>query len=288
MPSLLIRKAMRIFRSEWLSSRGKQDSLKQETTLMQSIRKTAATLFTLLLLALAGCSDDDNPKSPGDNTPLVFDFTFQASDAGFSGDFADYPQESEANLELVSERRKLPSGLDSTKYGYFLSGRNQPDDLFMFVKKKLGAQDGIQANVVYNVTLEVQIVTSAASGCMGAGGAPGEAQYMKAGAMDEEPKPVLNDGFYEMNIQKGQQSSGGTDMEVIGDVGNGSGDCSGETWEYKTLKLEGFQVKTGDSAVLWLCAGTDSGYEGINYYYFTSFKATVTPTGLDSLPQGSK
>ncbi len=255
---------------------------------MRPVRNTATTIFALLLLAFAGCSDNDNPNAPGDNTPLVFDFSFQTSDAGFSGDFADYPLDSEANLELVSERRKLPANLDSTKYGYYLSGRNHPDDLFMFVKKKLSAQDGIQANVVYKVTMEIQIATSAASGCVGAGGAPGEAQYMKAGAMEEEPEPELKDGFYEMNIQKGQQSSGGTDMDVIGHVGNESGDCSGETWEYKTLKLEEFPVKTGGDAVLWLCAGTDSGYEGINYYYFTSFKVTVTPTSLDSLPQGSK
>ncbi|MCE5271424.1 hypothetical protein LLH00_09075 [bacterium] len=253
---------------------------------MHNAIKTTAATFAILLLALAGCSDDDNPSAPDGGSPLSFDYSFQSSNEGFSGAFTDYPKASEANLELQFERRKLPSGLDSTKYGLYLSGRNQPDDLFMFVKKKLSSADGLKANVVYKVSLEIQIATPEASGCMGAGGAPGEAQTMKAGAMVTEPKPVLKDGFYELNVQKGQQTTGGTDMEVIGHVGNDSGDCSGETWEYKTLKLEDFAVKTDGSAVLWLAAGTDSGYEGINYYYFTDFKVTLTPTDLDSLPGG--
>jgi len=255
---------------------------------MYNAIKTAAATLAILLLALAlnGCSDDDNPAAPGNNSPLILDYSFQSSSEGFSGVFTDYPQASEASLELQFERRKLPASLDSTKYGLYLSGRNEPDDLFMFVKKKLTSQDGLQANVVYKVTMEVRIATSTASGCMGAGGSPGEAQTMKAGATVTEPKPVLQDGFYELNVQKGQQSTGGTDMEVIGHVGNDSGDCSGETWEFKTLRLEDFAVKTDGSAVLWLAAGTDSGYEGINYYYFTAFKVTLTPTDLDSLPTG--
>ena len=73
-------------------------------------------------------------------------------------------------------------------------------------------------------------------------------------------------------------------MRVIGHVGNSSGDCSGQTWEYKTLTLSNFAVKSDQSRTLWLIAGTDSGYEGMNQYYFTDFTVTVQPTGLDSLP----
>lgn len=241
--------------------------------------------LVLVFALFTGCSDDSNPSAPGGDGELTFDFNFQSSSAGFGGGFADYPEDYTEDMEMTFERRRLPASLDSTKYGLFFSCRNTPDDVFMFVKKKLGAAEGIQPGVVYLVTMEIRIATPEASDCVGAGGAPGEAQYMKAGATVVEPLPVLNDeGFFEMNIRKGQQSGGGEDMEVIGHVGNSSGDCTGETWEFKTLTLTDFAVQTDDSATLWLVAGTDSGYEGINYYYFTDFSVKIEPTSLDSLP----
>jgi len=49
---------------------------------------------------------------------------------------------------------------------------------------------------------------------------------------------------------------------LLGHVGNNSGDCTGNTWEYKTLTLGSFSVQTDIWARIRLIIGTDSGFEG--------------------------
>jgi len=124
--------------------------------------------------------------------------------------------------------------------------------------------------------MTVEFATSAASGCSGIGGPPGESVYLKAGAANFEPKSEAVDGFFEMNIDKGQQAAGGKDAVVLGHVGNNSGDCTGNTWEYKTLTLDSFTVQTDVWSRIWLIIGTDSGFEGRTTLYYTNIKVKLT------------
>lgn len=229
-------------------------------------------------IVFSGCSDESSPIAPGEEEALDFEFTFSTSDEGFKGDFSDYPDEMEEDMNLVFQYTSLPEGFAPDRKGLKIAGSNSSDDLFMYIKKKLGSANGIKPNKVYQMSMTVEFATAAASGCAGIGGSPGESVYLKAGSAKVEPKSQPVDNYYEMNIDKGNQAEGGKDAVLLGHVGNNSGDCTGNTWEYKTLTLGSFSVQTDIWARIWLIIGTDSGFEGRTTLYYTNIKVKLTET----------
>jgi len=135
--------------------------------------------FLCGVLMITGCSSNGgSPSAPVQPQVLEFEFSFAADDEGFSGGFADYPAGEKESYELSFEYKALPADFAPDRKGLFIKGHNHSDDLFMFIKKKLGAEEGIKANTVYNLGLSVEFATSAASGCVGIGGAPGERVFI--------------------------------------------------------------------------------------------------------------
>lgn len=251
-------------------------------------RNIFAVAFTALFVSLAitGCDNDDTPTGPETPQPLNFEFTFQSSDEEFETGFADYPEGAEEQFDLAAGWADLPEhdSLDTGDKGIMLHGSNESDDLFMFVKRGHSSSDGVEADIIYQLDLTVTFATENGSGCSGAGGAPGESVYFKTGATGVEPVSSSVDGFMEMNIDKGQQSVSGDDAVVIGDLANGTSDCSGGLWVYKSLSLSEFYVRASENGDIWLMLGTDSAYEGITTYYITEIDVELTPTDLDSIP----
>ena len=78
-----------------------------------------------------------------------------------------------------------------------------------------------------------------------------------------------------LNLDKGQQATGGENARVIGNVANGINDCSGDKFAFVTHWLENFivQSRTGDQICLFM--GVDSGFEGITQHYITNVKVTL-------------
>ena len=189
--------------------------------------------------------------------------------AGWSGGFADYPVGQEEFYELESGWQALPEGLPGN--GLFISGNNHSDDLFMFIK---GPIDGLKASTPYSLTFKITLATNAPTGCFGIGGAPGESVFLKAGATRVEPEPVMAETNYQMNIDKGNQSQGGTDALVLGNIANSNTDCTNPIYQIKVLQTDAasFQVKTDEGGSLWILVGTDSGYEGITSLYYTQLE----------------
>jgi len=66
----------------------------------------------------------------------------------------------------------------------------------------------------------VEIATRTPSGCFDIGGAPGESVWIKAGATGVEPLPILIGGDLRMNVDVGNQSQGGENAVVLGNVAN--------------------------------------------------------------------
>ena len=69
-----------------------------------------------------------------------------------------------------------------------------------------------------------------------------------------------------MNVDKGNQGSGGTDAQVLGDFANLE-DCESSDFTYQlkelsNLELPEFEVTTDVNGDAWLILGTDSGFEG--------------------------
>ena len=203
---------------------------------------------------------------------LAFTYDFSQGMQGFVADFADYPPAHEEIYELTSDYRPLPSPLEPDP-ALYISGVNRSDDLFMFFKGQVGS---LVPGAAYEVSVSVEIATGTPSGCFGIGGAPGESVWIKAGASEVEPSPVLEGTWLRMNIDIGRQSNGGADAVVLGNVANSRSCEQPRQWERKVFPVQSIPASVSASAdgQAWLLFGVDSGFEGRTDIYFT--RATVT------------
>jgi hypothetical protein len=91
---------------------------------------------------------------------------------------------------------------------------------------------------------------------------------MKAGAVPAAPSRSLDeDGFWRMDLEKGNQASGGADMPVLGHIGNEL-ECPDETYALKSFSIESFSARTSTSGTLHVVIGTDSGFEGTTTLFY--------------------
>lgn len=220
----------------------------------------------LFLFLLSGCSEGSRGEE------AVIDFTLGTK--GFTAGFSDYPVGQERFFELEDDYRPLPPPLESLGSALFISGNNHSDDLFMFYKGRIG---GLEPGKAYRVSFRVEFATSVPGGCVGIGGSPGESVYVKAGASEVEPMAVNTGGYYQMNVDKGDQSSRGVNAAVLGDVANSQA-CGEEApeWELKEVSGGGpVEATANGEGSLWLFFGTDSGFEGTTSLYYTRIRAIL-------------
>lgn len=199
---------------------------------------------------------------------LSFSYTFEEDAEGWTGDFTDLPVDYDEDMyELEFGYESLPEELAEYGNALMISGQNRSDDLFMYVKKVLTADDGIEPDTTYRITFEVEFATNAPAGAVGVGGPPGEAVWVKVGAADVEPVPMeiieASVPFYVLNVDKGRQNEDGENALRIGDVAKV--ECGEfEVYELKTLdnRSEPLEIKSDAQGNLWIFVGTDSGFEG--------------------------
>lgn len=203
-------------------------------------------------------------------------FTFDFSDGyeGWSGDFADYPagMSDSVNYQLQFLRTTLPAPLNTSKFGLKISGNNHSDDLFMFIKRKISS---LLPNTTYRLLFHFELASKAPTNAVGVGGAPGEGVTIKAGASKIEPMKVKLGTDYRMNIDKGNQKIGGVDMDVLGHVG-----VTDTTTVFTLISRSNtthlFTTTTNAVGEIWVCIGTDSGFEALTTLYYTKIKLVFT------------
>jgi len=236
-----------------------------------SLRQGNRGIFSAFLLAffaiLAGCGNED---------PQTIRLDFTQGTQGWVGGFADYPVGQDAFYELEVDYRLLPAPLNTSQNAQYISGNNHSDDLWMYYKGRVAGLDG---NRRYAVRFEVEIATNIPNGCTGVGGAPGEGVSVKVGASTIEPEAVVVGGDWRMNVDKGQQTNGGKNALVVGDVANSVHCGEPPRWELKQLSSgsDSLEVETDGSGSVWLFVGTDSGFEATTSVYYTWVVATFTP-----------
>lgn len=245
-----------------------------------SVGGVAATGGTVSSLggtnATGGTSATGSSNSTGGATAtgtLTLSWEFTTDTEGWIGGFADYPPADGSGYDLSFAWSSLPAEV-SPGGGLLISGNNHSDDLFMYVTRQI---TGLAANTPYSLDVVVIIDTNAPTVCGGIGGAPGTSVYFKIGAVPFEPTASLDSqGWLRMNLDKGNQSVGGTDMQVVGDIGN-TNTCPDATYQPKTLTLSGFSITSAADGTLWVILGTDSGFEGITTLYCDSIAVTLRP-----------
>lgn len=231
-----------------------------------------ALLSLPVLLLLPGC---DGTTLEPDPDPVTFDLEFTAESHGWEAGFSDFRPQDEAQMELASGHEPLPSEVEEEGLGLFVGATNRSDDVFMYWT---GRVDGLEPGVVYDARFLVEFATEAPSGCVGVGGAPGESVHLKAGATPVRPQPVEENGYLQMNIDKGNQFQSGEDAIRIGDVANTNEDCLDWVWEMKTVEsVDPFEARADEEGALWLLVGTDSGFEARTELYYTRFRAEFSP-----------
>jgi hypothetical protein len=239
-------------------------------------------IATCCLLITVGCTGQEDTTQKTDGK-ITVSFDFNTGDHGWMADFSDYSEEME--MELDSGVEDLPEELKHLGRGYMITGHNRSDDLFMFLKKRLGTQDGIIPSRTYQIVFNLEFATDAFAGSVGIGGSPAEAVWVKVGAAPVEPMPVPLDPsgkkhFYVLNVDKGNQNNEGLYAILIGNVAKTDGS---EDFRYalKSLSSEDreFFANSDEEGNLWIFVGTDSGFEGRTRLYFTKIQALLIDTG---------
>lgn len=234
--------------------------------MLQRVLMLTVPLFAAALLL--GCQSEDDSR-----TPKSFDFDFSKSAIGWSGGRSDFSTQT-APENVTIDVANAPSPFTGTTY--LMTGINRSDDLFLFAKKQIG---GLRANQRYQAQFTVQFLSNAPSGCFGVGGAPGEAVTLKAGMSAIEPLAIIDaNGDYTMNIDKGDQTQGGTQAQALGNIANGR-ECDGTSvYVSKTLRsTTPLTVTTDANGSAWLLVGLDSGFEAGSTVYYQDIQLTLTP-----------
>lgn len=224
--------------------------------------------LSLITLLFSNCSDDENDTTNPEFVELTFDF--QNDTQSWEGDFADYPVGEEDFYELSYEFSYLPSPLNTNLGALKQSGNNHSDDLFMFIQRQLNE---LEPNTDYKVSFEIEFASNVANGMVGVGGSPGEGVAIKAGVTNIKPEKINQEGMYQMNIDKGNQGTGGSDMFLIGDFSN---DTNQNEYTLKNLVANNIlTVSTNSSGELWLVVGTDSGFEATTTIFYNLIKVKL-------------
>jgi len=218
---------------------------------------------------------------PGRNSLFArFDLTNSCDE--WQAGFADYLAGQESFYELTARCAGDPTNLNR---GFFLSGANRSDDLFMFIKHQIC---GLKPSSAYQVQASVGILSKAPTGCIGAGGDPGAGVYVKFGASAVEPAPVLQpDGMLRMDVDIGHQSNSGSNAVVIGNLATGITNCFNEQYELKELQTPApLAAQSDENGTLWIFVGADSGFEGRTALFFTQVNVRIQPPQDDEDESG--
>lgn len=224
-------------------------------------------------VGLAACDDTTGPGTPGE---VVLDFDFGAGLHGWEANFADYPEGEEAKHELEAGHAPLPAPLDANRKGYRLSGRNESDDLLMYITR---AVTGLEPGATYTIRHEVEFATNAPTGCAGVGGSKGESVYVKAGGAPIAPQRTVDDvGHYRLAWEIGNQAEEGPHALTLGTIAGPSTDCFNEAYSLKSLGSSApIALQADGEGRLWLFVGIDSGFESTTTIYVTRVKTRIAP-----------
>ncbi len=220
----------------------------------QRLTLLMATSLLMLLSACGGQHEADNTSA----TPVTLNVDFSQDSSAWALGYSDHSDNTApANVHMqLSE----PLGPPFNQRALQISGTNRSDDMFVFIRRRV---DQLAPSTLYLAKVSLELVAGIPQGCMGVGGAPGEAVYVKTAVSEIQPHSVRQaDGNWVMNIDKGNQASSGLQGQTLGNITNSDTDCQWGRSERKTLSTsKAITVHTNTQGQLWWLLGQDSGYE---------------------------
>ncbi|MDQ3393768.1 MAG: hypothetical protein M3512_06610 [Bacteroidota bacterium] len=221
-----------------------------------------ACVTAIILLSSLGCGREENPLPAHQE----FDFDFNEGIYGWTAGISDFPSDWDpGSLGFTFEHAALPPEVGVSGRALQISGNNHSDDLFMFMKREL---TGLKPNHIYSVTFEITLASQYPTESVGIGGSPGNSVFLKAGGASHEPKVIDSENMFIMNIDKGDQSQSGSEMNILGTIG-----IKGDTFKYTLIEKNNLEnpisIRTDNNGKMWAIVGTDSGFEGVTTLYYT-------------------
>jgi hypothetical protein len=212
------------------------------------------------------------------NNPIEINYDFHQGDLGWTADFAEYSQSGAASYQLFAGIRYMPRKLTRTaQRGFYIQGNNNSAALAMYLKRRLGAAEGIVAGRSYQIQFVINFASNAPTGCVGVGSPPGEGVRLLAGASAIEPMSVLQNGGWTINLGRDIYLPKGP--WIAGDIANGV-DCE-IAFPYLSFVLvqrqHQFSATANANGELWLLVGTSSGFEAMTRLYYKNIQVRLTP-----------
>ena len=231
------------------------------------------------ILALALSSPFNVPRhshaAPAQSPQITRSFDFRDGTIGWQPDFVGYTQFNQDIYELTAELRALPPELGVSGTGFYLYAQNRCDCLVMFLKRRLGTDDGVVAGQRYRASFTVRLASNAQTGCFGVGGPPGEAVRLYVGGSQIEP--ITFTGTHDtrrLNVES-------TVATLAGNIANGQ-PCNPSSTPYISIERtqqHTSEVTADNAGNLWLFVGTGSGFEGATGLYYQRIDVVLTPLG---------
>jgi hypothetical protein len=232
--------------------------------------KSSRILIIWVGLLLAACGVVGEPEVADSGLTLksyLFDFSTESYD--WQADFADYPVDSArgAQYQLRAEYTARPENLGNSVSAMMLTGNNQGEKLFMYIKKKV---TDLQPDVNYTVIFDIELASELPAKGLG------KDVLLKAGATYSEPKTMIENGNYVLNVDKGEAYNRGEDMIPLGNIGT-TGTKGFQLITRSNGETPGpFIVKTNSKGEMWLLIGTESTFQGVTTVYYSRVNVVVS------------
>jgi hypothetical protein len=219
----------------------------------------------LLCLSCFQCTDLDDSEGL-EIISLSYDFNNGLQ--GWTADFTDYPVGetllSDTIYRWTAETAPSPKdGSNSIK----LSCENPYGDIFMFIKRKVSA---LRPNTTYTVVYDIELASNITSG---------QGLVLKAGGSELEPKKVIENDYYTLNLDKGDDFSSGENLIAFGDIGLSTEASYAVVNRGNANSYSPLIVRSNSKGELWLIVGTESLYSGTNYVYYTRLNVILSVSG---------
>jgi hypothetical protein len=229
---------------------------------------------------------DDGEGDDRVDRQVVFDWDFRHGAQGWVGGFSDHgPLHPEfGGPEFYAFRTGIESLPDETgRVGtaFMMSSANRSSSVFMFLSRRLFGGDGLTARTSYILSFDVRFASHTPGHVGGGGGSPSKSVFVKVGAAPRRLEVAFENQLMLLNVDKGNQAFGGTEMSVAGNVDNGLPDAGPEHGLVYTIvgrkHTHTHPIRTTRAGMLSLVVGTDSGFAGITTLYYTRIRVTLSP-----------